>query len=235
MSTPSKAYLDDYKAKNKAKLAAQQSARDAKKRVARQTDPVAMAAYRAKRRQEYLKTHPEAKTRESIVEAARLAKSTATRAKTEITVDGTTLRTCQKCQDPKTLDKFPRQGVYGHKKVCKECSKPVPKIRTTKARKQTGKELPRFVVSDERKVSIPNFKTPWDAKLLAEGWVKLLGLTDISEWCKVYIRHGVILYVRGSLGSYSTGKQTYGVMFDDSGKRYPTLGAAEKVVQRMQA
>jgi len=78
-------------------------------------------------------------------------------------------------------------------------------------------------------------KTSWDDRLKAEGWAKLLGETDIVEWMNVYVRNGVILYVRGRLGSYSVANQNYGVMFDDTGKRYPTLGAAEKVAQRMQA
>jgi len=228
MGKMSREYLTAYNQKNKAKIAAQQAARDAKKRIARQSDPVAMAQYRAKRRQEYLRMHPDAKTMEEIVEQRRAAKQARNVVKMEAPIG---VRVCEGCNTSKSLDQYAQQGTYGRKKICRECSKQAPKVRKPAKKK----ELPVFKVSSEPKAAPPAFKTTWDDKLLQDGWVKLLGHTDVCEWIKVFVRNGVILYVRGTIGSYSTGKQTYGVMFDDSGKRYPTLGAAERVAGRMMA
>lgn len=237
MSTPSKAYTAAYKEKHKDRLAAQQAERDRKKREAMANDPEAREAYLAKRRQEYLKTHPNAKTMEEYLRDIKSSKNPGKRIrkhnKPVVIIDGITMRVCEACGITKPLEKeFPRHGPRGRKGVCCECSKPVKKSRA----KRKEKELPRFVVTTERKPvpkDVDRQYKAWDDKLTQEGWVKIAGHTDVAEWIKAYIRNGVILYVRGTLGSYSTGKQSFGVAFDDSGKRYPTLGAAERVVQKL--
>jgi hypothetical protein len=101
-------------------------------------------------------------------------------------------------------------------------------------KKPVKKELPKFVMTKE--TSKPRtFDTAWDEKFIDDGWVKLLGYTDISEWIIVYVRRGIIMFIRGSLGSYSAGKQTFSVMFDDSGMRFPKLHNAENFQKRMMA
>lgn len=232
MSQPTAAYMAEYRKNNKAKIAAQQAERDRKKRLGIQSDPVIRAAYLDKRRQEYLKTHPEAETRESITKRVSATRTLGARVRIDSTVDGVDLRTCDSCQKPKILEEFPRHGKHGRKGTCKECSKPVPTV--TKSKPKAKVELPKFVPTKHEK-KVEDNRTRYADSLVTEGWVKLLGETDSREWLAVYIRHGVIMFLRGALGSYSTGKRTFAVMFDDSGKRYPTYGAAEKVAQRMMA
>jgi len=231
MSAPTKEYLAAYREANRDKLRAQQIERDRKKREAMEANPELRKEYLAKRRQEYLKTHPDAETRESITKRVSATRTLGAGVRIDSTVGGVALRTCDSCQKPKILDEFPRHGKHGRKGTCKECSKPVPAV--TKAKPKAKVELPVFVVTTEPKEAPVVFKTAWDAKLLEEGWVKVLGHTDTSEWIKAYVRSGVIMFARGQLGSYSAGKMTFGVLFDDSGKRYPIYGAAEKVAVKI--
>jgi len=224
MSQPSAAYMADYKAKNKAKLAAQQAARDAKKRKSRQSDPEARAAYKLKRRQEYLKTHPEAKTRESITEATKLAKQARTRVKIDSVDNGVHMRTCDKCGITREMESFPRQGTYGRKKVCKDCSGV-----SVSHKKKPEKELPSFkVVKEHRPAVFIHHGQDWKAKFLAEGWRCLgPGIGDDVESITVFMRGFIIMYTRGQKGSYATGKTSYAVLFDDKQPRIVTLAKAE--------
>ena len=231
MSKPTAEYMAQYKEKNKARLAAQQAERDKRKREARQTDAKALEKYREKRRQEYLKTHPEAKTRESITEATKLAKQARTRVKIDSRVNGVPMRTCEACKTSKTLESYQKHGETGRKKVCTSCTKPAEKSH----KKKPSKPLPEFKTSKERKyVPMVQPGQDWKSKFTSDGWRCLgPGIGDDVESITVFMRGWIIMYTRGQKGSYATGKTTYAVLFDDEKPRIATLAKAEARARKL--
>ena len=74
MPPMSKEYMIEYRKGNKEKLLEQQKTRDDEKRAVMEKDAKAREKYLARRRQEYLRLHPEARTMEQMREEQRLAR-----------------------------------------------------------------------------------------------------------------------------------------------------------------
>jgi hypothetical protein len=162
-------------------------------------------------------------------------------------------KTCVTCGEEKPLEAMRRHGS-GFSSRCLSCH---PNVTQAQADERYRAKKPRVwsKKSTAKLKALPDkaprpTRTPksdpiafarktaenrdrYHSSLSLDGWVKILGETDYREWLAVYIRNGVIMFLRGAVGSYSTGKRTYAVMFDDSGKRYPNYGAAERVAEKI--
>ena len=248
MSTPSKAYMDAYRAKNAKAIKSKQLELDRKKKEERLSNPEALAKYKARKRSEYMKKHPNAKTMEELREDQRRKRGNDQDApKTE-----SVKRICRDCGQEKPLEDYPKHGPRGRKPYCKECGIAKPKdysrkaeyvnrnrekvnalkresakrIRLEKAKTETKK--PGSVESKDS-----NKTVSFTEKYAKLGWVRVFGFGDMVEQLIIYIRGPIILFQRGQLGTYSTGKATYAIVGDDSGARYNTLSTAEKHAQKI--
>lgn len=229
-------YHKQWREKNADRVREQQRERDRKKREARNASPEALAAYKAKRRLEWLKKHPGAKTREEI-QANKKAR---------VAIPKGDTRKCCDCGEEKAIALFPKHGGRGHKAFCMACRD----IRAKKTRRESQRAYEARnrdkVNATKREWAKRQQKPDYDAleiklngpkkkagftTLKSEGWRLVLSFGDSHEIIKVYMKGLLIRYMRmPATGQYSTGKTSYGIAFDNSGKRYPKLSLAEKAV-----
>ena len=186
-------------------------------------------------RARWAKAHPDAiKRKNDRQNAARKAKRLA---KKVVKVKPTT-RVCTVCHTEKPFEQYKKHGVNGRSKECLSCNP----VSTDKTHKSTGKRpiktIPRAVTTFD-KLASHEPKTPelvlgnWKAKFTADGWRCLGGVGDSHEQITVFIRGWIVMYIRGSKGSYSNGKTSFGVLFDDEKPRQLTLGKAEARARRL--
>lgn len=234
MATLPSEYRAQYRAANAEKLKAQDAERSRKRRDALMADPKALAVYKAKRRAEYLKKRPNARTREEII---------ANRTPRKIIPKSDT-RECIDCKATKPLDQFPRHGTHGHKEFCLECRDKRGKASRAASQADYARRNRERLNEVKRQWAARQPKPEYDAlakkvapkaqgkkrTLADDGWRLVISFGDPHEIIRVYMKGLVIRYLRmPATGEFSTGKTSYGVAFDDSGTRYQTLEKVERV------
>ena len=237
MSQPSKEYLAEYRKKNAEKIRAQQAERDRRKREVRNMSPEALAEYKAKRRADYVKANPNAMTKEQ-----RQAN-----AKTRRRLPKTETRECEDCREVKPLADFAQPGPRGHKAYCLSCQmvrSKASKLASQRKYNKKNRERINAVKLEWAHKNKPVRKKPepkpvevltWKQKLIRDGWRCLGGETDPHEYITVFLKGWIVMYVRGQSGTYSTGKCSFGILFDNSGTRFMQLGKAEARARRLYA
>lgn len=233
MGTPNAEWMREYRKKNADKIKAQQKATDER----RKTDPATREKYLARRRAEYLRKNPGAETAEE-----RSARRKAMRSETALATIGTE-RICCDCGVKKPLDEYSNHGPRGKRAYCKECGQ----IRRSESRKAANKawaeknkdkvkRQQKAWVSRQKTVVVQKHVTPKVYKrnsLRDDGWRTVFQFGDSNEIVKVYMKGVIIRIMRmPATGQYSTGKTTYSIAFDDSGKRFATLAHAEREAKK---
>ena len=161
------------------------------------------------------------------------------------------MRTCVKCGTTRPIEEFKRHGERGRKTVCMVCE-PISQNPSHKRQKEWAARNPEKVLESKRKSAakakkkeLPHFvkvkadpktkpaRESWSNTLEQQGWRKVFGESDPSETLMVFARGMILMFYKNYVGSYSTGKHSYALIGDDTGKRYKTLGHAEAAARRM--
>lgn len=232
----SREYMAEYNKKNRERITQLAAERTRKLREAREADPELMAAYKARRREEYLKKKPDAMTREERA-ASRKPRKVIPKADT---------RECVDCHQVKPVEQFPRHGTHGRRDFCMACSD-VRKLAARKASQKAYEKRNREKINATKRAwaakqpkaerfdalekheprPVSEVLGDWKTHFTKDGWRCVGGVGDTHEQITAFIRGWVIMYIRGSKGSYSTGKTSFGVIFDDEKPKQMTLAKAE--------